>query len=72
MPKYGKVGIMFNAKDAKQEKELYELIRELDLWEFKFTVAQYCRWNNRGTNFFDKWVNKTLYNKYCYPLKGAE
>lgn len=31
MPKYGKIGSMFNTKDAKQEKELYELIRELDL-----------------------------------------
>lgn len=51
MPKYSKVGIMFNAKDAKQEKELYEIIRELDLWEFKFTLARYYRWNNRGTNF---------------------
>lgn len=29
MPKYGKISIMFNTKDAKQEKELYELIREL-------------------------------------------
>lgn len=27
MPKYGKVDIMLNAKDTKQEKELYELVQ---------------------------------------------